>query len=242
MSGRIAVCEVVDAEVVDRALEQRGVGAPDGVPDRREDVSGPGEEVAALALHVVVGEGDEQRADQRARARPRRTEMTALPGGDLAQRLAPAVVVRRRPASRAPAPRVQASWGWGRARWWGTSCDSPFRTLAGHHQAEHLARGVARHDADDPAAVHAPRCGRRARRPRRARWRRRSRGRRVAGRDDPLVDELDRADVDAAGRLGGDEQPQVAAAARGRARPSAGCRRRGARRGWRCPARGRRTR
>ena len=48
----------------------------------------------------------------------------------------------------------------------------------------------------------------------------------VARRDDALVDELDRADVEPAGRLGGDEAAAGRGSARGRARPSAGCRRR----------------
>ena len=93
---------------------------------------------------------------------------------------------------------------------WGAHALGPFRTLAGHHQAEHFARGVGGDDADDPAPVehHDP-------------VRERDdlvelggddedRNAGVAAGDDLLVDELDRADVDAAGRLGGDEEPQVA--------------------------------
>ena len=83
--------------------------------------------------------------------------------------------------------------------------------FAGHHEAEDVARRVPRHDSDDPAAVHH----------RDAVGERRDlvelgrdddhRHARVARLDDALVDELDRADVESAGRLRGDEQPQLAA-------------------------------
>ncbi len=81
---------------------------------------------------------------------------------------------------------------------------------AGHHEAEHVAGGVRGDDADDPAAVHH----------------RDPVGQRldllqfggddqhggaaVAFGDDALVQELDGADVDAAGRLTGQQQRQRA--------------------------------
>ena len=50
----------------------------------------------------------------------------------------------------------------------------------------------------------------------------------VALLDEPAVQVLDRADVEAAGRLGGDRAPSGRARSRARRRPSAGCRRRAA--------------
>ena len=80
---------------------------------------------------------------------------------------------------------------------------------AGHQQADLLARRCpAGTIADDPAAVHHRDPVGQRRAPRPARWRREHGGAVVALGDDPLVDELDRADVEAAGRLGGDEQLQ----------------------------------
>ncbi len=59
-----ALREVGPAEVVDRALEERGVCTGDGVPDRGEHVAGAGEEVGRCGDHVLVGRRDEDRADE----------------------------------------------------------------------------------------------------------------------------------------------------------------------------------
>ena len=81
---------------------------------------------------------------------------------------------------------------------------------AGHHQPDLLPWGLGWHDADDPAVVHhrdpvgegedLVELGRDQHHGRPA----------VALGDDPAVDELDGAHVDAAGGLGGDEHLQVA--------------------------------
>ena len=89
--------------------------------------------------------------------------------------------------------------------------------------------------ADDPAAVHAPRSGRRAPSTSSSSVETTITAAPVSrSRDDPLVDELDRADVERRGWAGRRRAAAAAGTARGRARPSAGCRRTGS------PAGGRR--
>ncbi len=65
--------EVLRAGVVDRAAEECGVGAPDGVPGRREEVGRSRGHVAERVAHLFVGEHDEQGARPGPRAAPRRT-------------------------------------------------------------------------------------------------------------------------------------------------------------------------
>ena len=59
-----ALVEGVGVGVVDRAAEQRGVRAPHGVPGGLEEVTGPRADVPGRVAHVLVGRGDEHRADQ----------------------------------------------------------------------------------------------------------------------------------------------------------------------------------
>ena len=96
--------EVVDAGVVDRAAEQRGVGAPDGVPGRREEVSGPGEDVAEVSrtsssVNMMSSEPTVTASSTEKKA------TAALPGGDLAQGLCASGRRSGPPASRSPALR-----------------------------------------------------------------------------------------------------------------------------------------
>ena len=76
--------EVVDPVVVDRAAEQRGVGAPDRVPGGLEEVAGPGEDVARGAADLLVGERDHQRADEHGEEHGEDAGQ-GVAGGDLAQ-------------------------------------------------------------------------------------------------------------------------------------------------------------
>ena len=81
--------------------------------------------------------------------------------------------------------------------------------LARHHQAEHVTRGVARHDADDPAAVHdGDAVGERDDLVELRRHHDDGNAG-VAGLDDAGVHELDRPDIEPTGRLGGDEEAQL---------------------------------
>ena len=86
--------EVVDTGVVDRTSEERGVRAPDRVPARGEEVAGPGGDVAEGLPDPFVGEHDEQRPDQH-RQQHREERHGGVAPHDAAQRLVPAVVLRR---------------------------------------------------------------------------------------------------------------------------------------------------
>ena len=81
-----AVGEPRAAEVVDRALEQRGVRARDRLPDRAEKVAGASEEVAGCGLHVLVAQDDEDRAgherEQHGEHRDHRAAAGDLPQGE----------------------------------------------------------------------------------------------------------------------------------------------------------------
>ena len=106
-----------------------------------------------------------------------------------------------------------------------SSLTAPRRRDAGHQQADLLAWRVRRDDRDDPAAVHdRDPVGERHDLVQFAGDQQHG-GAVVALVHDPAVDELDRADVHAAGRLRGDEQLQRPGHLAGHDRPSAGCRR-----------------
>ena len=209
---------------------------PRRVPDRREEVAGSREEVADAgrctrsSVNAIMQRADEHREHHREH------RDVALPVAisrsiACATRVGSALGGARRPrrrASGAPAPRRRVG-----------SC----RVGAAARAAAGRSCGGSFAGARRPSSGRAPRGGcRRGTMPTmRPRYMHHDPvGERddlvelgrddqhghaaVAGGDDPLVDELDRADVDAAGRLGGDEQAQVAARARARRRPSAGCR------------------
>src|SRR6478735_8001245 len=81
---------------------------------------------------------------------------------------------------------------------------------AGHHQAQHVAGGGGGHDADQLAAVEHGDPVRQLHDLVEFGGDDHDRSAVIAFGDDALVHELDRADVQAAGGLGGDEEPQRA--------------------------------
>ena len=83
----------------------------------------------------------------------------------------------------------------------GGALQGGFQRDAGHHQAQHAARRVRRHDPDDPAAVHHDDPIGQGGHLVELGGDDQHRGAGIALGDDALVDELDRSDVDAAGRL-----------------------------------------
>ena len=206
--------EVVDAGVVDRAAEQRAVRPGDRLPRGGEEVAGAGEEVLRARADLLVGRQDQHRADQDGQE-DRQHADGGVAGGDRAQHVVPGAVgavvlvgtvrrlldLRRRRAlglrrvlrvvgvahETAPAGRSPVIIRPRTSRGVSAGTIPTIATAVEDHdpvgQRDHLVE-LGGDDEDGHAGV--------------------------AGGHDLLVDELDRAHVDAAGRLGRDQQAQVA--------------------------------